>query len=48
MAATVTERLKVGAGAVFAAGAMVLEDVPDHTLVAGVPAIVKRRGIDAR
>jgi len=48
MGAIVTERRRVGAGAVVAAGAVVIEDVPDHALVAGVPAVVKKRGIDAR
>jgi sugar O-acyltransferase (sialic acid O-acetyltransferase NeuD family) len=48
MAAVIAERLKIGSGSVVAAGAVVLEDVPDHTLVAGVPAIVKKRDIDAK
>jgi len=30
------------------AGAVVLEDVPEHTLVAGVPAVIKKRDIDVR
>lgn len=36
-------RLVVGAGAVVAAGACVIADVDPGTLVAGVPAVVKRR-----
>ena len=33
----------VGEGCVVAAGSVVTEDVPPHTLVAGVPAIVKKQ-----
>jgi serine O-acetyltransferase len=38
--------IRVGAGAVIAANAVVLEDVPPRCLVAGVPASIKRRDID--
>jgi acetyltransferase-like isoleucine patch superfamily enzyme len=48
MGALVTERRTVGAGATVAAGAVVLQDVPPHTMVAGNPAVVKKEGIDAR
>lgn len=33
----------VGEGCIVAAGSVVTEDVPPHTLVAGVPAIVKKQ-----
>lgn len=41
--ATLVERLRIGAGSVVAAGAVVLEDVPEHVMVAGVPATVRKR-----
>jgi sugar O-acyltransferase (sialic acid O-acetyltransferase NeuD family) len=48
MSAVVTERRRVGAGAIVAAGAVVLADVPERCLVAGVPAVVKRRDVEPR
>lgn len=40
--ATVIQGIAVGDGAIIAAGAAVIEDVPPATLVAGVPARIKR------
>lgn len=42
--AVVLEGVHVGKGAVVAAGAVVIEDVPEYTVVAGVPAeVIKKR-----
>lgn len=42
---TVLKGVTVGDGAVVAAGAMVIEDVPPRSLVAGVPARVKKTNV---
>lgn len=39
---TVLPGVTIGAGAVVASGSLVRESVPDNTLVAGVPAVVKK------
>ncbi|MGX9900552.1 DapH/DapD/GlmU-related protein [Arthrobacter sp. SA17] len=39
---TIIGGIHVGDGAVIAAGSVVTKDVPPNTLVAGVPAVVKR------
>jgi tetrahydrodipicolinate N-acetyltransferase len=38
--AVILEGVRVGKGAVVAAGAVVTQDVPPHTVVAGIPAKV--------
>ncbi|HET8748879.1 MAG TPA: hypothetical protein VFM98_25020 [Ramlibacter sp.] len=43
--AVVLPQVRVGANAVVAAGAVVIADVADHTLVAGNPAVERKRGI---
>ena len=40
--ATIIEKINVGNGAIIAAGAVVVQDVPEMSLVAGVPAAVKK------
>ncbi|MEI8340373.1 MAG: acetyltransferase [Verrucomicrobiota bacterium] len=40
--ASVIPKIRIGTGALVAAGAVVTRDVPEWTLVAGVPAIVKK------
>ncbi len=38
--------IRIGRGSIIAANAVVLEDVPAGSLVAGVPGVIKRSGID--
>jgi serine O-acetyltransferase len=37
--------ITVGCGSVIGAGAVVVEDVPPHSLVVGVPGVIKKSGI---
>lgn len=46
--ATVLDNLTVGAHSVIGAGAVVVKDVPDRTLVVGLPARVVKENIDGR
>ena len=46
MGAIVIERLSIGEGSVVAAGAVVHRDVPAQVLVAGVPAVALKHGVD--
>jgi carbonic anhydrase/acetyltransferase-like protein (isoleucine patch superfamily) len=45
LGARILPGVRVGANAVVAAGAVVTADVPDHAMVAGHPAVVKKTGI---
>ncbi len=44
MSAVVLERLTIGRGVTIAAGSFVSRDIPDHALVAGVPAVIRKTG----
>jgi sugar O-acyltransferase (sialic acid O-acetyltransferase NeuD family) len=44
--AVILPDMTVGESATVAAGAVVLEDVPARTMVAGVPAVIKKGGVD--
>ena len=44
----ILERLTIGRGVTIAAGSLVKRDIPDHALVAGDPAVVKKRGVAPR
>ena len=41
--ANISNDIKIGINSVVGAGAVVLKDVPDSVLVAGIPAIIKKR-----
>ena len=43
--ATILKGVTIGEGAIIAAGALVTKDVPDHSIVGGVPAKVLRENI---
>jgi acetyltransferase-like isoleucine patch superfamily enzyme len=44
--ASILKGVKIGEGAIVAAGAVVTKDVPDHCLVAGVPAKIIRQNVE--
>lgn len=43
--AMILKGVHIGDGAIVAAGSVVVNDVPPHSLVAGVPAVVKRKNV---
>ena len=43
---SILKGVTIGEGAIVACGSVVTEDVPEHTLVAGVPAKVIKTGVD--
>lgn len=44
--ATILKGVTIGDGAIIAAGAVVVQDVPPRTLVAGVPAKIKKQNVE--
>jgi sugar O-acyltransferase (sialic acid O-acetyltransferase NeuD family) len=48
MGAIIVERLSIGKGVTIAAGSIVRHDVPDRVLMAGSPAVIKKRDVDPR
>ncbi len=47
-AAKIIGAFKIGNNVVVAANAIVIKDIPDNTLVAGVPAQVKKQNIKSK
>jgi sugar O-acyltransferase (sialic acid O-acetyltransferase NeuD family) len=41
--ATILPKINIGKNVIIAAGAVVTSDVPDYTMVAGVPAVIKKQ-----
>jgi acetyltransferase EpsM len=46
MGAIVVDGISIGCGSMVAAGAVVTRDVPDHVMVAGMPAVIVKRDVD--
>ena len=44
--AIVVDHVSIGAGSVVAAGAVVTRDVPEHVMVAGMPAVIIKREVE--
>ena len=43
MGSSVAQDINIGENVVVGAGAIVLQDVPDNVMVAGVPATIRKR-----
>ena len=48
MGAKIIPHVRIGEGAIVAAGAVVREDVDPYTMVAGVPAVYKKEAEDVK
>jgi sugar O-acyltransferase (sialic acid O-acetyltransferase NeuD family) len=46
MGTIVVDRVTIGPGSVLSAGAVVIHDVPERVMVAGMPAVVVKQGIE--
>ena len=46
MGAIIVEQVVIGSGSVVAAGAVVTRPVPEHVMVAGMPARIVKQGVD--